>query len=61
MQGGVPLVVVATTGSTVLGSYDPINPIADICEQYNMWLHVDVSELINIMHYVRNTYFQERI
>ncbi|CAB1317193.1 unnamed protein product [Coregonus sp. 'balchen'] len=30
-----------TPGSTVYGAFDPINEIADICEKYNMWLHVD--------------------
>ena len=25
------------------GAFDPIIPLADICEKYNMWLHVDVS------------------
>lgn len=33
----------ATAGSTVYGAFDPIHEIADICEKYNMWLHVDVS------------------
>ena len=32
----------ATAGSTVYGAFDPIHEIADICEKYNMWLHVDV-------------------
>lgn len=32
----------ATAGTTVYGAFDPINQIADICEKYNMWLHVDV-------------------
>lgn len=40
-KGSVPLMVVATAGTTVLGAYDPINDIADICERYNIWLHVD--------------------
>lgn len=35
----------ATAGSTVYGAFDPINEIADICEKYNLWLHVDVSAL----------------
>lgn len=35
----------ATAGSTVYGAFDPINEIADICEKYNLWLHVDVSTL----------------
>ena len=42
-QNMVPFLVVATSGSTVLGAYDPINPIADICQKYDLWLHVDVS------------------
>lgn len=42
-QGYVPLFVNATAGSTVYGAFDPINEIADICEKYNLWLHVDVS------------------
>lgn len=39
----MPLFVNATGGSTVYGAFDPINEIADICEKYNLWLHVDVS------------------
>uniref|UniRef100_A0A671WRJ2 Glutamate decarboxylase 1b n=1 Tax=Sparus aurata TaxID=8175 RepID=A0A671WRJ2_SPAAU len=42
-KGYVPLFVNATAGSTVYGAFDPINEIADICEKYNLWLHVDVS------------------
>lgn len=42
-QGYVPFFVSATAGTTVYGAFDPINEIADICEKYNMWLHVDVS------------------
>ena len=42
-DGKEPLYVGATAGTTVLGSFDPLNPIADICQKYGMWLHVDVS------------------
>ncbi|XP_061697844.1 glutamate decarboxylase 1 isoform X3 [Syngnathoides biaculeatus] len=40
-KGHVPMYVNATAGTTVYGAFDPINEIADICEKYNMWLHVD--------------------
>nr|XP_046178308.1 glutamate decarboxylase 1-like isoform X2 [Oncorhynchus gorbuscha] len=40
-KGHHPLFVNATAGSTVYGAFDPINEIADICEKYDMWLHVD--------------------
>ena len=42
-RGHRPYFVNCTCGSTVLGAFDPINPIADICEKYNLWLHIDVS------------------
>ncbi|KAJ0065914.1 hypothetical protein NL108_000159, partial [Boleophthalmus pectinirostris] len=40
-QGAQPFMVNATAGSTVLGAFDPIEQIADICEKYDLWLHVD--------------------
>ncbi|RLW04817.1 hypothetical protein DV515_00005461 [Chloebia gouldiae] len=40
-HGYVPLFVNATAGTTVYGAFDPIQEIADICEKYNLWLHVD--------------------
>lgn len=42
-RGERPYFVNCTCGTTVLGAFDPINPIADICEKYNLWLHIDVS------------------
>lgn len=42
-KGNRPYFVNCTCGTTVLGAFDPINPIADICEKYNLWLHIDVS------------------
>lgn len=42
-KGKYPIMVNATAGTTVLGAFDPINDIADICEKHGLWLHVDVS------------------
>lgn len=40
-DGYTPFFVKVTSGTTVLGAFDPIDGIADICEKYNLWLHVD--------------------
>ena len=41
-RDGVPVMaVVATAGSTATGSFDDLNAIADLCEEYGTWLHVD--------------------
>ena len=42
-KGKYPLAVVATSGTTVLGAFDPLTDIANVCEKYKIWLHVDVS------------------
>ena len=44
-EGGFPFLVAATAGTTVLGSFDPFDSVADICEKYNVWFHVDVRKL----------------
>lgn len=42
VAGGVtPVAVVASAGTTLTGAVDPIDSIADICERYGVWLHVD--------------------
>ena len=46
-EGHLPFFVNCTTGTTVYGAYDPIEPIADICEKYGIWLHIDVSKSHN--------------
>ena len=38
----LPFMVCLTSGTTVLGAFDPIEPVSVICKKYNMWLHVDV-------------------
>ena len=41
LQGCVPLMVNGTSGTTVFGSYDPLDEIADICQRHDIWFHVD--------------------
>ncbi|XP_068082612.1 acidic amino acid decarboxylase GADL1 [Anabrus simplex] len=40
-NGKVPFFVTATAGTTVLGAFDPLEPLADICSEYGLWFHVD--------------------
>src|SRR5215471_12186883 len=39
--GWRPFAVVATVGTTSTTSVDPVPQIAEICERYGLWLHVD--------------------
>lgn len=38
-----PIFVNGTAGTTVLGAIDDIDAIADVCQKYGIWMHVDVS------------------
>ena len=40
-KGVTPVAVVATAGTTLTGAVDPIDPLADVCEERGVWLHVD--------------------
>ena len=39
--GNIPYIVIATAGTTVPGAFDPIPPLAAICERHTIWLHID--------------------
>lgn len=40
-DGITPICIIPTSGTTVLGVFDPIDAIADIAEEQGIWLHVD--------------------
>ncbi len=42
-QGRRPAAVVASLGSTAVTAFDPIQPLADLCEKHDVWLHVDAA------------------
>lgn len=42
-QNEQPFFVATTCATTMLGAFDPIDEIAEICGKYNVWLHADGS------------------
>lgn len=42
-NGYLPICVIPTIGTTSTSSVDPVDAIADICEKYGIWLHVDTA------------------
>ena len=41
--GRRPAAVVASLGSTGVTAFDPLPPLADLCERHGIWLHVDAA------------------
>ena len=42
-ENRTPFYVVATAGTTVLGSFDPFSEISAVCRKHNLWFHIDGS------------------
>jgi len=40
-KGNKPFYLNSVAGSTVMGSFDDLNALADICEKYGMWFNID--------------------
>jgi len=58
-SGFYPMLVVGTAGSVSTGAIDPLNDIAELCQDYNLWFHIDgayggfaaaVPELEEVFH-----------
>ncbi|CAL2082495.1 Glutamate or tyrosine decarboxylase [Tenacibaculum sp. 190524A02b] len=41
LEGLQPFCFIASAGTTNTGTVDPLNDIADICEEEDLWMHVD--------------------
>ncbi|KAM5174268.1 LOW QUALITY PROTEIN: cysteine sulfinic acid decarboxylase-like [Callospermophilus lateralis] len=44
-EGAVPFLVSATSGTTVLRAFDPLDAIADVCQHHGLWLHAEADSV----------------
>lgn len=42
-EGLEPVAIVATGGATLTGVVDDLNGIADVCDEFDLWMHVDAA------------------
>lgn len=42
-DGHRPAVIIATSGTTVRGAFDPIDSLARVAQEFDVWLHVDAA------------------
>ncbi|MEQ8850193.1 MAG: pyridoxal-dependent decarboxylase [Phycisphaerales bacterium] len=40
-DGANPMMIIATSGTTVMGAFDPLDALADVAGDEGLWLHVD--------------------
>ncbi len=40
-SGNIPIAIIATAGTTDFGSFDPLETIAKVAKEYDVWFHVD--------------------
>lgn len=41
--GHAPICVIPTVGTTSTSSVDPVDEVADVCEKFGLWMHVDAA------------------
>lgn len=40
-KGQMPFMVACTSGTTVYSAFDPLDQIRKVCDEFNVWMHVD--------------------